>query len=329
MQIRKAERKKAKLRLGISGLSGGGKTWSALEIAHGIGGKIGMIDTESGRGELYAGSKSEHESDIAFQYDVIRLDAPFSPERYIEAMQTFEKAGYDILIIDSLSHAWSGEGGVLSIVDKAGGQFQNGWKVGTPKQNSLVDSIIQCKMHLIANMRSKTEYVTELNEKGKHAPRKIGLAPIQRDQIEYEFTVFMNMSPENIAHITKDNSKLYNQQFIKPCPAMGRKLMEWLNTGIDEKEVFVKETVPVILNEIHSIKTMKELSGFREKYTHYHKLYGDIFPEEFKAVAEAKDIKREMLMESELDNMAPPPVNVPIMTNKYSSNLVQSMQRTG
>lgn len=227
MKIRKAERKKAKLRLGISGSSGSGKTWSALEIATGMGGKIGLIDTEAGRAELYGSD---------FEYDVIRIDAPYSPDRYIEAIRFFEKAGYDILIIDSLSHAWVGDGGVLSIVENAGGQFQNGWKKGTPKHNALVEAIVTSKIHILTTLRTKTEYVVEKNEAGKSAPRKVGLAPVQRDGLEYEFTVFMDINQEHIAHITKDNTRLFDQQFIKPSKEMGRQLMEWLNTGIDAVE---------------------------------------------------------------------------------------------
>lgn len=321
MLIRKAERKKAKLRLGISGPSGGGKTWSALEIAHGMGGKIGMIDTESGRGELYAGERSAYDQDLKFEYDVIRLDAPYSPERYIEAIKTFEKEGYDILIIDSLSHAWSGEGGVLSIVDKAGGQFQNGWKVGTPKQNSLVDALISSKMHIICNLRAKTEYVVEKDDRGKNVPRKIGLAPIQRDQLEYEFTVFMTMSHDNVAHVTKDNSKLYNQEFIKPSPEMGRKLLEWLNSGIDIVEQFKTVTLPAILNEIEEIKSLKDFNNYREKYVSYYKQYAEDFPEDFDKVTHAKDAKKEELMEAEMEVMDTPPVNVTQTATKHSQAL--------
>lgn len=317
MQIRKAERKKAKLRLGISGPSGSGKTWSALEIATGMGGKIGMIDTESGRGELYADDDSAHDKDKKFEYDIIRLEAPFSPERYIEALKMFEKDGYDIVIIDSLSHAWNGEGGVLSIVDKAGGQFQNGWKVGTPKQNSLVDALITSKMHIICNLRVKTEYVVEKNDQGKNAPRKIGLAPIQRDQLEYEFTVFMNMSQDNIAHVTKDNTKLFNQEFIKPTPAMGEKLMQWLNTGVDVREQFINVTLPQVTTDLLEAKDLNEL---RETFTKVYNLYSEEYPESMEKLIEAKDKRKEELMIVAMDNMTTPTVQT---KSKHSNALTE------
>lgn len=322
--FRKAERKKAKLRLGISGPSGGGKTWSALEIAFGMttGDKIFFIDTESGRGELYQGAQSKYDANIHFEYNYYRLDAPYSPERYIEALHDAEKNGCEVLIIDSLSHAWSGEGGVLSIVDKAGGQFQNGWKIGTPKQNSLIDALIHSKMHIIANLRSKTEYVVEKDDRGKNVPRKIGLAPIQRDQVEYEFTVFMNMSHDNVAHVSKDNSGIYNQEFIKPCPEMGRKLMEWLNTGLDQTEQFVQVTLPVILAHIFEADDIEEL---QEIFTKAKLEYSAAYKEEFKQIIEAKD-RRKAELASQVVTELPPIEDMvaPVIMSKYSSSLVKS-----
>ena len=279
MQIRKAERKKAKLRLGIAGASGSGKTWSALEIATGMGGKIGMIDTESGRGELYGED---------FNYDVIRLEAPYSPARYVEAIKSFERSGYDILIIDSLSHAWSGEGGVLSIVDKAGGQFQSGWKVGTPQQNLLIDNLINSPMHIITTLRVKTEYVVEKNERGKNEPRKIGLAPIQRDQLEYEFTVFMTMSQDHIAHVTKDNTKLFDQQFVKPSNAMGENLMAWLNTGLDANDLVMQEGIAAI----EKVSTMEAMQETLKRLKHQ---YSERFPEQYQAFLKLASEKKDSL----------------------------------
>lgn len=105
----RAERKKAFLKIAITGVSGSGKTYSALQLAQGLGGKIAMIDTENGSGELYSS---------LCDYDVAPMSAPFSPEKYIEYIHEAEQAGYSVLIIDSLSHAWAGEGGLLEFVDK-------------------------------------------------------------------------------------------------------------------------------------------------------------------------------------------------------------------
>ncbi len=293
MLIRKAERKKAKLRLGICGPSGSGKTWSALEIAKGMGGKIGMIDTEAGRGELYGED---------FAYDIIRLEAPYSPERYIQAMKAFEDAGYDILIIDSLSHAWVGEGGVLSIVDKAGSNsFTQGWKVATPKQNALIDALITSKMHIITTLRVKTDYTMDKNAQGKTVPQKVGLAPVQRDGLEYEFTVFMDISnQDHIAHVTKDNTKLFDQQYIKPSQAMGAQLMEWLNYGMGEKDVFIKNTLPEILSDIADCKTSNDL---KECYITAFKQHHDKYPEAFAQIDLAKDRRKEQILNEQLDGI--------------------------
>lgn len=327
MLIRKAERKKAKLRLGISGPSGSGKTWSALEIATGMGGKIGMIDTEAGRGELYGDD---------FAYDLIRLEVPYSPDRYIEAIKMFERAGYDTLIIDSLSHAWVGEGGVLSIVDKAGSNsFTQGWRIGTPKQNALIDAIVTSSMHIITTLRVKTEYVTEKNDRGKVEPRKVGLAPVQRDGLEYEFTIFMDISnQDHIAHVTKDNTKMFDQQFLRPSKQMGEKLMEWLNTGMDAKEYFSNSILPSILKEISVIEDLNKL---KEVYIKAYSEYAEDFVEEFKQITEAKDDRKNAIIEiknkmAELEMaeiMATEEINQPPVvrtTSKHSQALSQLTQ---
>jgi hypothetical protein len=281
--FQKAQRKKAKLRLSIAGLSGTGKTWSALELATGMGGKIALIDTEAGRGELYGEN---------FDYDCMQISAPYSPQKYINAIQSAEKLGYDILIIDSLSHAWIGEGGVLSIAEKAGGEFQKGWKTATPQHNLLVETIIQSKLHIIMTMRSKADYVVEINEKGKHAPRKVGLAPVQRDGLEYEMTIAMDINHENIAHVTKDNTQLFNQQYIKPTKEMGRQIMEWLNSGLDVTKEFVEKTVPEILEKINACWDLNEL---RDCYAKSYKDYYEKFPEQFRTILDAKDRKKAEL----------------------------------
>jgi hypothetical protein len=287
MQIRKAERKKAKLRLGIAGASGSGKTWSALEVATGMGGKIGLIDTEAGRAELYAKN---------FEFDVIRLEAPYTVNRYIEAIKAFEKAGYDTLIIDSLSHAWDAAGGVLSMVDAGGGWFAKGGQVGTAQQNALIETIITSKMHIITTLRAKTEYSMDKDDKGKTVIQKMGLKPVQRDNIEYEYTVFMSMNQDHVAHITKDNTQLFDQQFIKPTREMGVKLMEWLNIGVDEP---VKAAFPLDdhLEEINEFDNLKELTDY---FIAVQRDSAKDYPEEIERLREACTKKRAALQASNI-----------------------------
>lgn len=271
MSFKKAERKLAKLRLGICGPSGSGKTWSSLLLATGISTKIALLDTER-RGHLYAKD---------FDFDIEELDAPYSPDRYIEKIKLAEKEGYEVLIIDSLSHAWVGDGGVLSIVDKSGDTFTKGWKIATPKQNALIDTIITSKMHIIVTMRSKTEYVLEANEKGKMAPRKVGLAPVQRDGLEYEFTMFMDMN-EKMAHVTKDNTNLYNHEYVQPSLEMGEKILEWLLDGrtkeeIAEQERLEKEAVNDKLIDAENIlKKSHDLGQLRLAFVEAVRKYPDL-----------------------------------------------------
>ncbi len=233
-EIHKATRRRAKLRLGMSGPAGSGKTYSALLIAGGLGGRIGMIDTEHGSGDLYADLLPEG-------YDILRLAPPFTPARYIEAIHAFEEAGVSTIIVDSLTHAWSGEGGSLDrqgkLADKSGNTWA-AWRQVTPEHNALVEALLQSPCHIIATMRAKTEYVQEKDERtGKQVVRKIGLAPIMRDGIEYEFTTFLELDVQHMAYAGKDRTRLFDGMFFKPGIDTGRRLLEWLDTGAAEPEV--------------------------------------------------------------------------------------------
>lgn len=226
--FKKAERKKAYLKIALTGVSGSGKTYSALQLAQGLGGKIAMIDTENGSGELYSG---------LCDYDVAPMSAPFSPQRYVEYIKEAEEAGYNVLIIDSLSHAWTGEGGVLEMVDKAAVASRsrnsfNAWRDVTPEQNKMIDAILQAKMDVIVCMRSKQAYEIVENEKGKKTPVKIGLAPVQRDGLEYEFTVMFDIAVEkHIAIASKDRTGLFAGYCDIITPDVGKLIRQWSDSG--------------------------------------------------------------------------------------------------
>ncbi|WEF34902.1 ATP-binding protein [Pseudoduganella chitinolytica] len=226
MEIRKAERKKAKLRLGIAAPSGAGKTYSALLLAFGLGGKVGLIDTEHGSGDLYA-----HLGD----YDIIGIEAPYTVAKYLQAIKAFEQAGYNVVIIDSLSHAWAGDGGLLDKQGKiADSGKQNGfaaWRTITPEHNSLVEAMLRSPCHIIATMRAKQEYVLETGANGKQTPKKVGLAPVQRDGMEYEFTVMLDVDMNHVASASKDRTGLFDGAYFKVTPETGTKLLGWLDTG--------------------------------------------------------------------------------------------------
>lgn len=241
--FRKAERCKAKLRLGITGPAGSGKTYSALQIAFGIGGKVAVIDTESGSADLYA---------HLGEYDVCTIEAPYTVQKYLAAIKAAEDAKYDVLIIDSLSHAWAGEGGLLDqqgkIADSGKGNSYTAWRQVTPWHNKLVDAILQSPCHIIATMRSKMEYVLSTNDKGKLEPKKVGMAPIQREGMEYEFTVVFDLSQNHVAAATKDRTSLFDGQIFTPSTDTGKMLLDWLESGADAPE-------PTITNDIQGLNT--------------------------------------------------------------------------
>jgi len=224
MEIKKAIKSQQKLRLGISGASGSGKTYSALLLASSLGSKVCVIDTEQGSASLYADK---------FDFDVLELTAPYSSERYVEALKRVEMAGYDVIVIDSLSHNWNQAGGCLDKVNQIGGNSYAAWGKVTPQYDKLIHSILACKAHVVTTMRSKTAYELVENEKGKLAPVKRGLAPIQRDGIEYEFTLMFDLDQNHNFICTKDRTGLFNNIDI-PEPLnqeVASKLLTWLNSG--------------------------------------------------------------------------------------------------
>mgnify|MGYP003593657559 CR=1 FL=1 len=168
-------------------------------------------------------------------YSVLTLEPPYTPEKYIEAIRLAEKSGFEVVIIDSLSHCWNGEGGILDQQGKAAevkfkGNTWAAWRDITPRHNALVETILKSSCHIIATLRSKTEYI-QVSENGKSLVKKIGLAPVQRDGMEYEFTVFLDLSVEHIAFSSKDRTGVFDGQYFKPSFDTGKKLLAWLNCG--------------------------------------------------------------------------------------------------
>lgn len=240
MQFTKANKTQSRLRLALIGPSGSGKTYTALTLAQHLGQRVAVIDTERGSASKYA--------DL-FSFDVLELDS-FNPITYVEAIKAAEAAGYDVLIIDSLSHAWMGKEGALEQVDRAAKRSQSGnsfaaWRDVTPMHNALVDAMLQSRCHIIGTMRAKTEYVVEMNEKGKQTPRKVGLAPVQRDGLEYEFDVVADMNLDNDLIVSKTRCPAIAGQVIsKPGKPLADTLHQWLTSGAPIPEP--KEAQPAI-----------------------------------------------------------------------------------
>jgi nucleoside-triphosphatase THEP1 len=228
MGFKKATKAAAKLRLGLIGPAGSGKTMTALRVAHGLGGRVAVIDTERGSASLYSGERG-------LDFDVLELDS-YEAEKFIQAIAQAEAAGYDVLIIDSLSHAWAGKGGILEFVDKAakrsgGGSF-SGWRDATPLHNQLVDAILGAKLHVICTLRSKVEHVIE-QVNGRTQVRKVGLQPVQRDGLEYEFTVVGDVTQDHELIITKTRAAWLKDQIIREAGEdLGRQLAAWLSDGL-------------------------------------------------------------------------------------------------
>lgn len=237
MAFKKAVKEQAKLRLALDGLAGSGKTYSSLKIASEIGklirahqlgeGRIAVIDSERGSASLYADE---------FDFDVSELDS-FSPLAYVEKIKEAEEGGYDIIIADSISHAWAGKGGALDQKDQAadrGGNSWTAWRSVTPKHNALVDAMLQCKAHFIATMRVKMEYVQERDAtSGKTEIKKVGLASIQREGMEYEFTLVGDIDHSHTLKISKTRVRGIDigDQFEKPGEVFAKKIYSWLMDG--------------------------------------------------------------------------------------------------
>ena len=226
--FKKATKTQSKLRMALYGVSGSGKTFTALAIAKGLGGRVAVIDTERGSASKYA---------HRFEFDVLDMQPPYSPAAYVKAIHDAEAEGYDVLIIDSLTHAWAGTGGALEMVDNAAKKSQSSnsyvaWRDVTPEHNKLIDAMLQSRCNLIATMRSKVEYVMEQNERGKMVPRKKAMAPVQRDGMEYEFDLVCEMDVDNNLIVQKSRCETLTGQVIaKPNGTVSNALKAWLSDG--------------------------------------------------------------------------------------------------
>jgi hypothetical protein len=274
--FQKAVKFKAKLRLAVIGPAGSGKTYTSLAIATAIAakddGRIALIDTEYGSASKYADQ---------FNFDVLNLDAPFHPDRFVEAIKDAEDAGYDVLVIDSLSHAWSGPGGVLQLKDEFSKLREyndyTAWRPAGDIQNRLVQAILRSRVHVIATMRSKTEYTleeyTDGNGRKRSKPVKVGMAPVQRDGFEYEFDVMFDMDIENNAIVTKTRCPaLTGKVFARPDAEVAEILYEWLDSDYvrpltpEEKKGVVIERFKKKMQELGLPNKMDSLAHIEEPW---------------------------------------------------------------
>jgi hypothetical protein len=296
MKLQKAERHQVKLRIGLSGPSGFGKTYSALLLAYGITNdwnKIALIDTENKSASLYSHLGS---------FNVLSLDEPFTPERYIKAINVCEESDIEIIIIDSISAEWQGKGGILEIQEQLGGRFQD-WAKVTPRHNSFIDAIIQSKCHVIITTRSKVDYSLDKDFNGKTKVMKLGTKSITREGLEYELTVnFEFLNDKHLVSASKDRTELFSgkPEFIINS-STGKKLIEWCNQGI---------SIDKIKEEINSCETADALKQVYGKYINLSKELYPIVMERKKAI---DNVSAQLIYDEEIIN------NLNTLENELSS----------
>jgi hypothetical protein len=256
MEIKRATRKQVKLRLGLSAVSGGGKTYSALLLAKGLVGdwsKIAVIDTENESASLYS-----HLGD----YNTIVLAPPFTPERYVEAIKTCENAGMECIIIDSITHEWDGKGGLLEIHGAMTGNSFTNWSSLTPRHNKFIESILQSTSHVITTVRRKQEYEMSKDGNGKTKVEKAGLKEVTREGFEYELTVNFNLDEKHNCTASKDRTGLFvdQPQFVI-TEETGKLIKNWCEKGIAAEPIETLEQQIEAANKLlYGCQTEAELT---------------------------------------------------------------------
>jgi len=254
-----ATKKSSKARIALCGPSGTGKTYTGLTLTTALSDRVAVIDTERGSASKYVGLNG-------WQFDTVTPDK-FSPLSLVETLGVAAGAGYGAVLIDSLSHYWMGADGMLEQVDRRSGsnKFTSGWKVVGPEEKQMIDAILTYPGHVIATLRTKTEYVIEEDEKGKKAPRKVGMKPIQRDGIEYEFDVIGDLDFENRMSISKTRiSSLAGQVISKPGVDLAATIADWLADGVEVPSISdyrdravaatTREELLTILKDVESVQ---------------------------------------------------------------------------
>lgn len=259
MQLRQSQRKEAKIKMALQGSAGAGKTMSALLLAKGLTNnnlqKVAIIDTENGSADLY--------SHIG-NYNVLTLEPPFSPEQYIKAIDICLSGGMEVIIIDSISHCWDF---LLNYHSKLAGNSFTNWNKVTPRQKAFIDKILQSSVHIITTMRTKQDYV--LNQKnGKFIPEKVGLKAIQRDGVEYEFTIVFDIDSKHFAKSSKDRTELFSgkSEFMINS-ATGKRILDWCNEP-SKNEITTRIKKCLTISELMELynKNPNSQGTYKEQY---------------------------------------------------------------
>ena len=226
--FKKASRKGTFIKLGITGPSGSGKTYSALRLAKGLvpDAKIAVIDTENESASLYASD---------FDFDVINVSPPFTIDKLTQPVKAALEQQYDVVILDSASHFWDGIMDYKNQLDKRGGNSFTNWNIANEHYKLMLRALLFSKIHVIACMRSKMEYVVEDDSRGKKVPKKVGMAPIMRDGVEYEFTTVFDLDTSHQAMVSKDRTKIFEDHIFTITEETGAAIRNWIN-GTSESQ---------------------------------------------------------------------------------------------
>lgn len=262
MQLRQSERKRAKIKMALQGSAGSGKTYSSLLLAQGLTNgdfsKVAIIDTENGSADLYSHLGN---------YNVLSLQTPFTPQKYVEAIEVCEKAGMEVIILDSISHCWDY---LLDYHSSLAGNSFTNWAKIKPLEKLFIDKILQSNAHVIATMRTKQDYV--LNQKdGKFIPEKVGLKAVQRDGLDFEFTLVFDVDIKHFAVASKDRTEIFmDKPEFKISTETGKKILDWCNSGKQDipdnpKELSEQE----VYSEIQMCNSVSELLALYKKYPQY------------------------------------------------------------
>lgn len=283
MKLKKAQRSNVKLRLGISGASGFGKSYSALLLAYGITNdweKIAIIDTENSSANLYAHLGN---------FNVLSLSNPFSPERYIQAIKTCESNNIEVIIIDSITHEWQGKGGCLQIHEQLGGRFQD-WNKVSPRHQAFIDAILNSSCHMITTARRKIDYSLDSSSNGKTRVVKHGTKEITREGYEYELTVnFEVINDKHLVRASKDRTGLFmNKPEFVINKATGKKLIAWCNQGVSIDKA--KE----------EIKQCTTVEGLRHIFEKYSSLQSTIKPSILSRKKEIEAVKAQVIKDESI-----------------------------
>lgn len=285
MQLRQSERRKAKIKMALQGSAGSGKTMSSLLIAQGLTNnnlsKVAVIDTENGSADLYA---------HLGQYNVLTMQPPFTPEKYMQAIEICEKANMEVIIIDSISHCWDE---LLDFHSKLPGNSFTNWSKITPRQKAFVDKILQADAHVIATMRTKQDYVLQ-QKNGKYVPEKVGLKAVQRDGVDYEFTLVFEIDIKHFATSSKDRTNLFSgKPEFHINTATGRKILEWCNQGT---------SLETIKKEISETTTIE---GLRHLYQKYNALQEEIKPLIMEKKQQLENISNQLIENKDIIQSKP------------------------